>query len=99
MRALRHCPRGIARQQAAAHDDAQQSPPHALLHVGEGLRIEPGGFPEHDRARRRGLERAIDDQAVKMQVGIAAEQTSCGASMPMAQLRLNAATSPMRVCP
>ena len=33
----------IGRQQAAVHDDAQQSLAHARLHGGEGWRIEPGG--------------------------------------------------------
>jgi len=38
----------IARQQAAAHEAAQQPPAHALLHFGEGWRIEPGGGMEED---------------------------------------------------
>jgi hypothetical protein len=40
---MRHHPRVIPRQQAAAHGDAQQPPPHAPLHVGEGSLIKPGG--------------------------------------------------------
>jgi hypothetical protein len=38
---LRHHPRVIARQQAAPHQAAQQAPSHLLLHLGDGVRIEP----------------------------------------------------------
>jgi ABC-type branched-subunit amino acid transport system ATPase component len=69
---LRHRPRVILRQQAAAHDDAQQPPAHARLLFGDGSRIDPGGFPEHDPARRSGLEHAVDDHAVEVQVGLSA---------------------------
>ena len=60
----------IARQQAAAHEDAQQPPGHALLHFGEGWRIEPGGGMEDDPARGGGVEHAVDDHAMEVQVEI-----------------------------
>jgi hypothetical protein len=60
----------IARQQAAAHEHAQQPPAHACLHVGDGVGIELGGGPEDDLARGGGLLHAVDDDAMKVQVGI-----------------------------
>ena len=60
----------IDRQQAAVHEDAQQAPAHLLLHRGEGWRIEPGGGMEDNPARGGGVEHAVDDDAVKVQVGI-----------------------------
>ena len=62
MRPLRHRPRGIGRQQAAAHEDAQQPPAHALLHRGEGLLIQPGGGMEDDPARGGEVEHTVDDE-------------------------------------
>lgn len=41
-----HC--GIARQQAAAREGAQQPPAYALLHLGDGVGIEPGGGMEDE---------------------------------------------------
>jgi hypothetical protein len=68
---MRHRPRVIARQQAAAaHEDAQQPPAHALLHFGEDWRIEPSGGMEDDPARGGGVEHAVDDHAVEVQVEI-----------------------------
>ena len=67
---MRHRPRVIARQQAAAYEDAQQPPAHALLHFGEGWRIEPGGGMEDDPACGGGVEHAVDDHAMEVQVEI-----------------------------
>jgi len=43
MRLLPHRACVIARQQAAAHEEAQQPPAHACLHVGDAVRMEPAG--------------------------------------------------------
>jgi len=51
MRPLAHRPGVIARQQAPAHEHAQQPPAHACLYVGDGVGIEPGGGMEDDPAR------------------------------------------------
>jgi len=67
---LRHRPGVIVRQQAAAHDNPQPPPAHACLHVGDGVGIEPGGGPEDDPAGGGSVEHAVDDRAVKMEVGI-----------------------------
>ena len=67
---LPHRLRIIARQQAAAHEDAQQAPAHARLHRGDGWRIEPGGGVEDNPACSGGVEHAVDDDAMKVQVGI-----------------------------
>jgi hypothetical protein len=60
----------IARQQAAAHEHAQQPPVHLRLHLGDGGGIQPGGAAEDDPARKGGVEHAVDDDTVKMEVGI-----------------------------
>ena len=65
---LRHRPRVIGRQQAAAHEHAQQAPAHLRLHLGDGGGIEPGGGMEDDPARGGGVEHAVDDDAVEVQV-------------------------------
>ena len=65
-----HCPCGIARQQAAPHENAQQPLAHLRLHLDDGLGIEPGGGTEDDPARGGGVEHAVDDDAVEVQVGI-----------------------------
>ena len=65
--------RGVGREQAAPHEGAQQPVAHLLLHLGNGVRIEPGGGTEDDPARRIGLEHAVDDHAVEVQVGIEGE--------------------------
>jgi hypothetical protein len=70
---MRHRSRVIARQQAAAHEDAQQPPAHALLHFGEGWRIEPGGGMEDDPARGGGVEHAVDNHTMEVQVEIEGE--------------------------
>ena len=70
LRPLPHRACGIARQQAATDEHAQQPPAHALLHRGEGLLIQPGGGMEDDPARDGGVEHAVDDDAVEVQVGI-----------------------------
>ena len=75
---LPHRPRVIARQQAAAHEDAQQPPAHLRLHLGDGVGIEPGGGMEDDPARGGGVEHAVDDDAVKVEVGIEASSRSGG---------------------
>ena len=69
---LSHRPGVIARQQAAAHEDAQQPPAHARLHRGDGWRIERGGGVEDNPARSGGVEQAVDDDTMKMEVGIEA---------------------------
>ena len=70
MRPLSHRLRVIARQQATAHEHAQQSPAHACLHVGDGVGLGPGGGTEDHTVRRRGVEHAVDDDTVKMEMGI-----------------------------
>ena len=67
---LRHRPRVIGRQQTTAHEEAQQPPAYALLHRGDGGRTDPGGGTEDDPARRGRVEHAVDDHAVKMEMGI-----------------------------
>ena len=69
---LRHRLRVIGRQQAAAHEPAQQPPAHLCLHLGDGGGIEAGGGMEDDPARGGGVEHAVDDDAVEVQVGIEA---------------------------
>ena len=66
---LPHRLRVIARQQAAAHEHAQHPPAHLRLHLGDGGGIEAGGGMEDDPARG-GVEHAVDDRAVKVQVRI-----------------------------
>jgi hypothetical protein len=61
---LRHRARVIARQQAAAHEDAQQAPAHTRRHRGDGWRIEPGGGVEDNPAPSGGVEHAVDDTAM-----------------------------------
>ena len=43
----------------------QQPPAHGLLHLGDRVGIDAGGSMEDCGARRRGLEHAVDDHAVK----------------------------------
>jgi hypothetical protein len=52
-----------------AHEPAQQAPAHACLHVGDGGGIEAAGGME-DEPARRGVEYAVDDDTVKMELGI-----------------------------
>ena len=40
------------------------------LRLGDGVGLEPGGCMENDPARSGGVEHAVDDDAVKMEVGI-----------------------------
>jgi hypothetical protein len=70
IRPLRHRLCVIAWQQAAPHEEAQQLPACALLHRGDGVGIDPGGGTEDDPARGGRVEHAVDDDAVKMEVGI-----------------------------
>ena len=65
---MRHRPRVIARQQAAAHEDAQQPPAHAPLHFGEGWPHRARRRHENDPAH--GVEHAVDDRAIEVQVEI-----------------------------
>ena len=87
MRPLRHRLCVSARQQAAAHEDAQQPLAHALLHRGERWRIEPGGDREDDSARGGGVEHAVEDDAVKTErsgvsvQGHAAQRRDAGTKM------------------
>jgi hypothetical protein len=67
---LPHRLRIIARQQAAARENAQQAPAHACVHCSDGWRIEPDGGVEDNSARRGSVEHAVDDDAMKVQVGI-----------------------------
>jgi hypothetical protein len=67
---LRHRLRGIARQQAAAHENAQQPLAHGLLHPRDGGGIDTGCGMEDHTVGRSGLEHAVDDDAVKTEVGI-----------------------------
>ena len=60
----------IAWQPAAAHEDAPQPPGYRHLHPGDGVGIESGGGSEDDPARGGGVEHAVDDDTVKMEVGI-----------------------------
>ena len=64
---LPHRLRIIARQQAAAHEDAQQAPAHARLHRGDGVGASiPVGGMEDDPAAGSGVEHAVDDDTVKV---------------------------------
>ena len=67
---LRHRACVVARQQAAAREQAQQPPTHACLHVGDGVGLEPDGGMEDDPARGSGVEHAVDDHAMEVEVGI-----------------------------
>ena len=67
---MRHRLRGIARQQAAAHENAQQPLAHGLLHPRDGGGIDTGCGMEDHTVGRSGLEHAVDDDAVKTEVGI-----------------------------
>jgi hypothetical protein len=69
---LRHRAGVISRRQAAAHDNRQQPPAHACLHIRDGVGIESGGGSEHDPAGGGRLEHAVDGHAVEVQVGIEA---------------------------
>jgi hypothetical protein len=70
MRPLPHRACVVARQQAPAHEHAQQPPAHLRLHLGDGVGLEPGRGTEDDPARGGGVEHAVDDDAVKVEVGI-----------------------------
>ena len=72
MRPLPHRPCIIARQQAAAHENAQQPLAHLRLHLGDGGGLDPGGGSEDDPTRGGGVEHAVDDDAVEVQMGIEA---------------------------
>jgi len=67
---LRHRLRVVGWQQTAAHEAAQQPPAHACLHLRDGGGIKAGGGTKDDPARG-GLEHAVDDRSVKVQVRIA----------------------------
>ena len=67
---FRHRLRGIARQRAAAHENAQQPLAHGLLDPRDGDGIDPSCGMEDHTVRRRGLEHAVDDHAVKVQMRI-----------------------------
>jgi hypothetical protein len=60
----------IVRQHAAAHEHAQQAPAYLRLHLGDGVVLELDGGMEWDPARSGGVEHAVDDDAVKMEIGI-----------------------------
>ncbi len=75
---LRHCPRVIARAQAASYQAAQQAPAYALLHRGDGVRVEPGRGTEDDTTGQIGLEHDLDDHAVEVQVGIERQDSARG---------------------
>ena len=60
---LPHRLRVIVRQQAAAHEYAQQPPAHLCLHLGDGVGLEPGGGMENHPAGGGGVEHAVDDDA------------------------------------
>ena len=70
MRPLPHRLRVIARQQATVREHAQQPPASAGLHVGDGVGVDPGRSMEDDPARGSGVEHAVDDDAVKMEMRI-----------------------------
>ena len=65
-----HRPRVIARQQAAAPEDAQPPPAHLRLHLRDGVGREPGRGTEDDPARGSGVEHAVDDHAMKVQMWV-----------------------------
>ena len=69
---LSHRLRVIGRQQAAAHEHAQQPPAHACLNVGDGVGLRPGGGMENDPTGKDGVEHAVDDDTMKMEMGIEA---------------------------
>ena len=58
----------IGPRQAAVYEDAQQALAHARLHSGDGWRIEPGDGMEDDP--HGGVEHAVDNHAVEVQMGI-----------------------------
>jgi hypothetical protein len=72
MLSLPHRLRVIGWQQAAAHEHAQQAPAHLRLHLRDGVGLEPGGGPEDDLAHGGGVERAVDDDRVEVQMSIEA---------------------------
>jgi len=57
---LPHRLRVIVRQQAAAHEHAQQAPAHLCLHLGDGVGLEPGGGMENDPAGGGDVEHAVE---------------------------------------
>jgi hypothetical protein len=67
---LRNCLRIIAWQQATPHEAVQQAPADTRLDLGDGVGVDPGGGMEDDPARGNGVEQAVDDDAVEVQVGI-----------------------------
>jgi hypothetical protein len=54
------------------HEPAQQPPAHLCRHLGDGVGLEPGGGVEDNPAGGRGVEHAVDDHAMEVQVGIEA---------------------------
>ena len=50
--------------------NAQQPPAHLRLHLDDGVGIELGGGTEDDPTLGGRVEHAVDDDAVKMEVGI-----------------------------
>jgi len=66
---MRHRLRVVGREQTAAHEHPQQPLAHLRLHLGDGGGIEAAGGMKDDPARG-GLEHAVDDHAVEVQVGI-----------------------------
>ena len=69
------CPAGIARASSPAIRPRRtklrrEAPAHVRRHRGDGLPSEPGGLAQDDALGRRGLEHAIADAAVTVQVGI-----------------------------
>jgi hypothetical protein len=50
----------------------------ALLHPCDGAGIGPAGGPEDGRARAGGVERAVDDDAVELQIGIGRRAEAAG---------------------
>lgn len=62
---FRHRLRIITRQQAAAHEPAQNPPAHLRLHLGDGGGIEAGGGTEDDPARG-GVEQRLVPRARRL---------------------------------
>jgi len=67
MRPLPHRPRGIARQQAAAHENAQQ-PPGRTCACNQTMALASSSVATwSDPARGGGVEHAVDDNTVEVQ--------------------------------
>jgi hypothetical protein len=60
----------IARQQAAPYEETQQALAHRRRYRCDGDGLEAAGGMEDHGVRRRRIEHAVDDDTVKMEVGI-----------------------------